>query len=81
VTGLVADVVDHVAGRLLHPRAALAEDWLRIAVVDGSALSSVVRQFEAGAPRGRGLRPVEGIADRWGAEDHADGKAPGSSSR
>ena len=76
VTELVADVVDHVAGQASFAlELSLAESWLRIAVVDGSALRPVVRQVEVGAPRERDMRLVEGIAGRWRVEDHADGKA------
>jgi hypothetical protein len=75
VTELVANVVDHVAGEASFAlELTLAEHWLRISVADGSALRPVVREFEVGAPRGRGMRLIEGIADRWGVEDHADGK-------
>jgi anti-sigma regulatory factor (Ser/Thr protein kinase) len=75
VTELVANVVDHVAGEASFTlELTLSEQWLRISVADGSALRPVVREFEADAPRGRGMRLVEGIADRWGVEDHADGK-------
>lgn len=75
VTELVANVVDHVAGEASFTlEISLSEDWLRISVSDGSALQPVVREFDTGAPRGRGMRLVEGIADRWGVEDHADGK-------
>ncbi len=75
VTELVANVVDHVAGEASFTlELTLSEQWLRISVADGSALRPVVREFQAGAPRGRGMRLVEGIADRWGVEDHADGK-------
>ncbi|WP_100499940.1 ATP-binding protein [Geodermatophilus chilensis] len=76
VTELVANVVDHVAGEASFTlELSLSEDWLRITVVDGSALRPVVRDLEAGAPRGRGMRLVESIADRWGVEEHGDGKA------
>ena len=76
VTELVANVVDHVAGQASFTlELSLAESWLRIAVVDGSALRPVVRQFEVGAPRGRGMRLVEGIAHRWGGEGHGGGRA------
>ncbi len=75
VTELVANVVDHVAGEASFTlELTLSEQWLRISVADGSALRPVVRALEAGAPRGRGMRLVAGIADRWGVEDHADGK-------
>ena len=75
VTELVANVVDHVAGEASFTlEVTLAERWLRISVVDGSALRPVVREFSPGAERGRGMRLVTGIADRWGVEDHEDGK-------
>jgi anti-sigma regulatory factor (Ser/Thr protein kinase) len=75
VTELVANVVDHVAGEASFTlELTLSERWLRISVADGSALRPVIREFDAGAPRGRGMRLVAGIADRWGTEDHADGK-------
>ena len=75
VAELVANVVDHVAGEASFTlELSLSERWLRIAVADGSALRPVVREFETGAPRGRGMRLVAGIADRWGVEDHAGGK-------
>ncbi len=75
VTELVANVVDHVAGEASFSlELSMSEDWLRISVADGSALQPVVREFEVGAPRGRGMRLVEGIADRWGVEDDTDGK-------
>lgn len=75
VTELVANVVDHVAGEASFTvELSLSERWLRISVADGSALRPVVREFEVGAPRGRGMRLIAGIAERWGVEDHADGK-------
>ncbi len=75
VTELVANVVDHVAGEASFTlELSMSEDWLRISVADGSALRPVVREFEVAAARGRGMRLVEGIADRWGVEDHTDGK-------
>ena len=75
VTELVANVVDHVAGEASFTlELTLSERWLRIAVADGSALHPVVREFATGAPRGRGMRLVAGIADRWGVEDHVGGK-------
>ncbi|SNR95314.1 Anti-sigma regulatory factor (Ser/Thr protein kinase) [Geodermatophilus pulveris] len=75
VTELVANVVDHVAGEAsftLH--VTLAERWLRISVADGSALRPVVRDLQVSAQRGRGMRLVEAIADRWGIEERGDGK-------
>ena len=75
VTELVANVVDHVRGdEDLTLEIGTSEDWLRIAVVDGSAVRPVVRELTLDEPRGRGMRMVQAIADRWGAEDHLGGK-------
>ena len=75
VTELVANVVDHVPGEASFAlELTLADRWLRISVADGSALRPVVRDFQVDAVRGRGMRLIAAIADRWGVEDHADGK-------
>ena len=75
VTELVANVVDHVGGDAdLTLEIGASDDWLRIAVVDGSAVRPVVRELSLAEPRGRGMRMVQAIADRWGAEDHRGGK-------
>jgi anti-sigma regulatory factor (Ser/Thr protein kinase) len=75
VTELVANVVDHVGGEAsLTLELEFSDGWLRIAVADGSAIRPVVRELDSERPRGRGLRLVQAIADRWGAEDHQGGK-------
>ncbi|HLM07057.1 MAG TPA: ATP-binding protein [Blastococcus sp.] len=75
VTELVANVVDHAQGEAtLTLEVTSSEDWLRIAVVDGSAVRPVVQELSQDRPRGQGLRLVQAIADRWGAEDHNGGK-------
>ncbi|UOY00888.1 ATP-binding protein [Blastococcus sp. PRF04-17] len=75
VTELVANVVDHVQGEAnLSLELAMADAWLRIAVVDGSAVRPVVQELTEHRPRGRGLQMVRAIADRWGVEDHRGGK-------
>lgn len=75
VTELVANVVDHVQGEAsLTLEITLSEQWLRIAVADGSALRPVMAELDNARPRGRGLRLVQAIADRWGSEDHRGGK-------
>ncbi len=75
VTELVSNVVDHVGGEAnLTLEVAVSEDWLRIAVADGSSVRPVVQELSHERPRGRGLRMVQAIADRWGAEDHEGGK-------
>jgi len=75
VSELVANVVDHAHTEpVLTLEIALADDWLRIGVVDGSAVRPVVRAPSRSRLRGRGLLLVEGISDRWGVEDHQGGK-------
>jgi anti-sigma regulatory factor (Ser/Thr protein kinase) len=75
VTELVSNVVDHVQGdAVLTLEVGVSDDWLRIAVVDGSSVRPVVQELAQGRPRGRGMRMVQAIADRWGAEDHRGGK-------
>ena len=74
VTELVANVVDHAGGDVLTLELALAGAWLRIGVVDGSAVMPVIRELSHTAERGRGMRLVAEIAERWGAEDHDGGK-------
>jgi anti-sigma regulatory factor (Ser/Thr protein kinase) len=74
VTELVANVVDHAGGDVLTLQLELAGAWLRIAVADGSSVLPVIREMSHDRERGRGMRLVADIADRWGAEDHAGGK-------
>ena len=75
VTELVTNVVDHVGGEAeLTVEITSGEDWLRIAVVDGSAVLPVVRELSLDQPRGRGMRMIQAIADRWGVEEHGGGK-------
>jgi anti-sigma regulatory factor (Ser/Thr protein kinase) len=75
VTELVSNVVDHVGGEAnLTLELQLSDRWLRIGVVDGSAIRPVVRKLSTDRPRGRGMRMIQEIADRWGADDHLGGK-------
>ena len=74
VTELVANVVDHAGVDVLTLELALAGAWLRIGVVDGSAVRPVIRELSTAEERGRGMQLVAAIADRWGAEDHNGGK-------
>lgn len=75
MTELVSNVVDHVQGEAnLTLELSLSDDWLRIAVVDGSSVRPVVHALSMDLPRGRGMRMVQAIADRWGADDHLGGK-------
>jgi anti-sigma regulatory factor (Ser/Thr protein kinase) len=75
VTELVSNVVDHVRGEAdLTLELSVSDTWLRIAVVDGSSIRPIVQELSHDRPRGRGMRMVEEIADRWGADDHKGGK-------
>jgi len=75
VTELVSNVVDHVGGEAsMTLELEMSDGWLRISVADGSSLRPVVRELDTGNPRGRGLRLVQAIAERWGSEDHQGGK-------
>jgi anti-sigma regulatory factor (Ser/Thr protein kinase) len=74
VAELVANVVDHVGGEVFTLQLELAGAWLQVAVVDGSAIRPIVRELSHEQERGRGMRLVAEIADRWGADDHDGGK-------
>jgi anti-sigma regulatory factor (Ser/Thr protein kinase) len=75
VTELVSNVVDHVGGEAnLTLELGVADDRLRIGVVDGSSIRPVVQELSLDRPRGRGMRMVQAIADRWGTDDHRGGK-------
>lgn len=74
VTELVANVVDHAGGDVLTLELSLAGAWLRIGVLDGSAIVPVVRELSHTEERGRGMRMVVVIAERWGFEEHRGGK-------
>ena len=74
VTELVANVVDHAGVDVLTLELSLSGAWLRIGVLDGSAIMPVVRELSHTEERGRGMRLVASIADRWGAEEHRGGK-------
>ena len=75
VTELVSNVIDHVGGAAtLTVEASSSGDWLRIGVVDGSAVPPVVQELDSARPRGRGLRMLQLIASRWGHDDLDDGK-------
>ena len=75
VTELVSNVLDHVGGEAtLTVEVDSSGDWLRIGVVDGSAVPPVVQELDQARPRGRGLRMLQLIASRWGSDEVGDGK-------
>ncbi len=74
-TELVSNVIDHVRSEAtLTVEVDSSGDWLRIGVVDGSAIRPVVRELDHDRPRGRGLRLLQAIASRWGSDEVGDGK-------
>ena len=74
-TELVSNVIEHVGGEAtLTVELNSSEEWLRIGVVDGSAVLPVVQELDHDRPRGRGLRMLQLIATRWGSEEAHDGK-------
>jgi anti-sigma regulatory factor (Ser/Thr protein kinase) len=75
ISELVSNVVDHVGGEAtLTVELDTSGDWLRIGVLDGSAIRPVVRELDRDRPRGRGLRLLRAIATRWGDDEVGDGK-------
>ncbi|GAA4727307.1 hypothetical protein GCM10023328_01860 [Modestobacter marinus] len=74
VTELVANVVDHAGGDVLSLELSLAGPVLRVGVRDGSAVMPVIRELSLTEERGRGMRLVAAIAERWGCEAQGTGK-------
>lgn len=50
------------------------DDRLRISVADGSTIKPVIRELDPATPTGRGLRLVQALSARWGAEEFQGGK-------
>ena len=74
-TELVSNVLAHVGGEAtLTVEVDSSDEWLRIGVVDGSAVLPVVQELDRDRPRGRGLRMLQLVASRWGSEEAGDGK-------
>lgn len=63
-----------VTNALLHAKSPvtvtieLLDHAVRLEVSDGSAVLPVIAEIEDGATRGRGMRIVEQLVDRWGAD-------------
>jgi two-component sensor histidine kinase len=72
---LVANAFEHASGSDSFELEVLGRaDGVRLSLVDGSAVRPLVRELNAQAPRGRGMRIVEALSTRWGADDHGSGK-------
>lgn len=51
-----------------------SEAAMRFEVSDGSAILPIVREVTAAETAGRGMRIVEQLVDRWGADVRPEGK-------
>ena len=72
VTELVANSVRH-AGPPLFVSCEPTKDGLKITVRDGSFGHPVMQQAQPTDERGRGVRLIDALSDRWGVDDHPDG--------
>jgi anti-sigma regulatory factor (Ser/Thr protein kinase) len=73
VEELVANVVDHARTRFaLVVR--MTGNVLRIEVRDGDPGTPHIQPVDPHAARGRGLQVVDSLSQRWGCEQHCDGK-------
>ena len=73
---LVTNVIRHADTELVVSLE-LGEDRVRVEVADGSALIPALRDLSRGTDGtggGSGLRVVDAISERWGAEERPDGK-------
>ncbi|KJY41058.1 regulatory protein [Streptomyces sp. NRRL S-444] len=76
LTELVSNVVRHVPGRACSVLILCGPDGLRVEVTDDCPSPVRMARCDGGglADGGRGLRLVEAVTDRWGAEPTATGK-------
>ena len=75
VNEVVANAVEHVGGEAsIQLELSQSEDWVRVALTDGSSIRPMVRELDHRAPRGRGMQLVEALSQDWGVEDHHGGK-------
>jgi sigma-B regulation protein RsbU (phosphoserine phosphatase) len=73
VEELVANVLDHARTRFeLVLR--MTNDVLHVAVRDRSGRTPRIQPHDPHAARGRGLQLVATLSQRWGCEQHDDGK-------
>nr|WP_316526208.1 ATP-binding protein [Kitasatospora sp. K002] len=67
---LVANAVRHAAGRTIGLHVSRKPGWLRVEVRDSSRAlpCMIIAEVNAVNERGRGLRIVDDLSDRWGAD-------------
>ncbi len=75
VSELVTNALSHARGQESYELELTARaDAVRIALADGSTVRPIVAELDDDRPSGRGIRIIEHLASRWGAEDHEGGK-------
>ncbi|MFJ2864497.1 ATP-binding protein [Kitasatospora sp. NPDC087314] len=67
---LVSNAVRHAAGRTIGLQVVRKPGWLRVEVRDSSRAlpCMILAESKPANERGRGLRVVDDLADRWGAD-------------
>lgn len=50
------------------------DDRVRVSVADGSTIKPVIKELDPRSPTGRGMRLVQMLSTRWGADDFEGGK-------
>ncbi|HKC29013.1 MAG TPA: ATP-binding protein [Jatrophihabitans sp.] len=72
---LVSNAIQHApGGDSVELELLRHADSLRISLADGSALKPIVAALDHSRRRGRGMRIVEALASRWGADHRPGGK-------
>jgi two-component sensor histidine kinase len=75
VNELVTNAYQHAPGTdSFELEITATDDHIRISLADGSAIRPVIADLDPSRPTGRGMRIVQAVAARWGAEDHHGGK-------
>lgn len=75
VNELVSNAVEHAGGGdALSLQVRISDGRLWAAVADGSTAHPVMLEPSGLQARGRGVRLIATVADRWGSENYRDGK-------
>jgi anti-sigma regulatory factor (Ser/Thr protein kinase) len=75
VSELVTNALHHASGPESYELELTARpDGVRIALADGSTVRPILEELNDERPSGRGIRIIEQLASRWGADDHEGGK-------
>jgi anti-sigma regulatory factor (Ser/Thr protein kinase) len=74
VSELVSNVVLH-AHTPLEVEVRTRGACIRVTVADGSSVIPAMKHYAPDSVTGRGLTMVDSVADRWGIDENASGKA------